>query len=105
TIGRERETNEALDFHDAREFVLVSASVSTPRPPTTERVVGLNRGPWLALPADPVELGEPGEATVLDVRPFDAHASGHIPGAINVPVSATSFGTKAGFVLTAGERV
>jgi len=105
TIGRERETNDALDFHDAQEFVLVSASVSTPRPPTTERVVALNRGTWLALPDDPVELDEPGEATVLDVRPFDAHASGHIHGAISVPISGASFGTKAGFVLAAGERV
>ena len=31
--------------------MLVSASVSTPRPPTTERVVALNRGPWLTLAA------------------------------------------------------
>jgi glyoxylase-like metal-dependent hydrolase (beta-lactamase superfamily II)/rhodanese-related sulfurtransferase len=105
TIGYERESNEALAFHDAQEFVLVSASVSTPRPPTTERVVALNRGPWLARPEDPVELDEAGEATVLDVRPFEAHASGHIPGAINVPVDGGSFGTKAGFVLTEGERV
>jgi hydroxyacylglutathione hydrolase len=105
TIGRERESNTALEFHDAREFVLVSASVSTPRPPTTERVVSLNRGAWLARPDDPGELDDPGESTVLDVRPFGAHASGHIPGAISVPVSGGSFGTKAGFVLTAGERV
>ena len=28
----------------------MSASVSTPRPPTTERVVALNRGPWVARP-------------------------------------------------------
>ena len=105
TIGRERESNEALEFHDAQEFVLVSASVSAPRPPTTERVVGLNRGAWLARPEDPGELEAAGEATVLDVRPFEAHAAGHIRGAISVPVSATSFGTKAGFVLTAGERI
>jgi hydroxyacylglutathione hydrolase len=105
TIGYERKSNEALAFHDAQEFVLVSASVSTPRPPTTERVVALNRGPWLARPEDPVELDEAGEAIVLDVRAFDVHASGHIPGAINVPVDGGSFGTKAGFVLTEGERV
>jgi hydroxyacylglutathione hydrolase len=105
TIGRERETNEALGFHDAQEFVLVSASVSMPRPPTTERVVALNRGRWLGRLDEPAEVDDPGEATVLDVRPFEAHASGHIPGAISVPVSGSSFGTKAGFVLTDGERV
>jgi hydroxyacylglutathione hydrolase len=84
--------------------VLVSASVSTPRPPTTERVVALNRGPWVARPDDPVELSEYGDATVLDVRPFADYAAGHVPGSISVPVCASSFGTKAGFVLIPNER-
>jgi glyoxylase-like metal-dependent hydrolase (beta-lactamase superfamily II)/rhodanese-related sulfurtransferase len=105
TIGRERESNHALGFRDVQEFVLVSSSVSTPRPPTTARVVALNRGPWLAQPHGLVQLDEPGDATILDVRPFPDHASGHVPGAISVPVSAPSFGTKAGFVLGAGEHV
>ena len=105
TIGQERASNAALEYRDVQEFVLVSASVSTPRPPTTERVVALNRGPWFALPGEPSELDDPGEAIVLDVRPFADHASGHIPGSISVPVSDGSFGTKAGFVLTAGEPV
>ena len=105
TIAKERLTNDALHFRDAQEFVLVSASVSTPRPPTTELVVTLNRGPWVAWPGDLQELPEPGEATVLDVRPFCAYTAGHIPGAISVPVCGGSFGTKAGFVLVPGERV
>jgi hydroxyacylglutathione hydrolase len=105
TIGRERSTNPALKFRDVQEFVLESASIAAPRPPTTERVVELNRGPWLARPADPVELAGPGTATVLDVRPFADYASGHLAGAINVPEAGTSFGTRAGFVLDAGERV
>jgi glyoxylase-like metal-dependent hydrolase (beta-lactamase superfamily II)/rhodanese-related sulfurtransferase len=105
TVARERETNPTLAFRDVQEFVLVSASVSAPRPPTTERVVALNRGPWVARPDDPPDLGDAGEATVLDVRPFEDHAAGHVPGAINVPVGGGSFGTKAGFVLVAGERV
>ena len=105
TIGRERQTNEKLGFRDVQEFVLVSASVSTPRPPTTERVVELNRGPWVAQPSEPEELPDAGEATILDVRPFEAYAAGHVPGSISVPVSGSSFGTKAGFVLVAGERV
>ena len=105
TIGRERETNDALSYRDVQEFVLVSASVSTPRPPTTERVVALNRGPWVTLPPEPEELPDPGEATVLDVRPFTDYVAGHVSGAISVPVSGSSFATKAGFVLEAGERV
>jgi glyoxylase-like metal-dependent hydrolase (beta-lactamase superfamily II)/rhodanese-related sulfurtransferase len=105
TIGHERETNDALSYRDVQEFVLVSASVSTPRPPTTERVVALNRGPWLTLPAEPEELADAGDGTVLDVRPFADYVAGHVPGAISVPVSGNSFGTKAGFVLEAGERI
>jgi len=105
SIGAELESNEALQFRDVQEFVLVSASVSTPRPPTTERVVALNRGPWLARPGDPEELREPAGATVLDVRPFAAYAAGHVPGAISVPLDAGSFGTKAGFVLDPDEPV
>jgi glyoxylase-like metal-dependent hydrolase (beta-lactamase superfamily II)/rhodanese-related sulfurtransferase len=105
TIGRERETNEALSYREVQEFVLVSASVSTPRPPTTERVVRLNRGPWLTLPPEPDELVEVGDGTVLDVRPFTNYAAGHVPGAISVPISGESFSTKAGFVVEAGERL
>jgi hydroxyacylglutathione hydrolase len=105
TIGHERESNAALEYRDVQEFVLVSASVSTPRPPTTERVVALNRGPWLALPDEPEALDDAGGATVLDVRPFAAYTAGHVPGSISVPVSGDAFGTKAGFVLTAGEKV
>ena len=105
TIAKERGTNDALRFGDVQAFVLVSASVSTPRPPTTERVVGLNRGPWLARPAAPQELLESGTATVLDVRPFGDYTAGHVPGAISVPASGSSFGTKAGFVLMPDEHI
>jgi glyoxylase-like metal-dependent hydrolase (beta-lactamase superfamily II)/rhodanese-related sulfurtransferase len=105
TIGHERETNEALSYRDVQEFVLVSASVSTPRPPTTERVVTLNRGPWLTLPPEPDELLDAGDGTVLDVRPFTDYVAGHVPGAISVPISGESFSTKAGFVVEAGERL
>ena len=105
TIAHERESNSALAFRDVQQFVLVSASVSTPRPPTTALVVSLNQGPWVARPDDPAELAQPGEATVLDVRPFADHTAGHVPGAISVPVTGSSFGTKAGFVLIADEPV
>ena len=105
SIGRERSSNAALQFREIQEFVLESASVSAPRPPTVERVVALNRGPWVARPADPIELDDLTGTTVLDVRPFVAYAAGHVPGAINVPESAGSFGTRAGFVLAPDERV
>jgi hydroxyacylglutathione hydrolase len=105
SIARERSTNPALRITDVQEFVLESASISTPRPPTTERVVAINSGPWLAEPDAPRQIEDPAGATVLDVRPFEAYAAGHLPGSINVPEAAASFGTRAGFVLTAGERI
>ena len=105
TIGRERRTNEALSYREVQEFVLVSASVSTPRPPTTARVVALNRGPWVTLPPEPDEVADAADATVLDVRPFADYVAGHVPGAISVPISGESFSTKAGFVVEPGERL
>jgi rhodanese-related sulfurtransferase len=105
SIAKERATNEALQFRDIQEFVLVSASVSTPRPPTTERVVALNRGPWVGWPGNLLELQAEGDATVLDVRPFHDYSAGHIPGAISVAIDGGSFGTKSGFVLMPGERI
>jgi len=105
TVGRERETNSALAFRDVQDFVLVNASVSTPRPPTTERVVTLNRGPWVPRPDEPAELRDAGDATVLDVRPFSNYTAGHAHGAISVPLDGSAFATKAAFVLIPGERV
>jgi hydroxyacylglutathione hydrolase len=105
TIGRERATNAMLSFRDVQEFILASASVSTPRPPTVERVVALNRGPWVALPEPLAALDDPGDAVVLDVRPVEDFAAGHVRGALSVPVTGSSFATKAAFVLEPGEPV
>jgi glyoxylase-like metal-dependent hydrolase (beta-lactamase superfamily II) len=105
SIRQERSANPSLAFEGMQEFVLVAAAVKTPRPPTTQRVVGLNRGPWLARPAEPEEIAAAGEATVLDVRPFADYATGHVPGSISVPVAGSSFATKAAFVLLPDEPV
>jgi hydroxyacylglutathione hydrolase len=103
TIGRERRDNQALAYDDLQEFVLASASIAAPRPPTTERVVALNRGRWLPLPPEPAEVDAAGGATVLDVRPLADHLAGHLRGAISVPLDGGSVGTKAGFVLQPDE--
>jgi glyoxylase-like metal-dependent hydrolase (beta-lactamase superfamily II)/rhodanese-related sulfurtransferase len=100
TIGFERRFNPALAHSEVAAFVAESASISAPRPPNMERIVELNRGPFVGAQPDPAELPEPPEgAQVLDVRPVDAFAAGHRPGALSVPVSGTRFATKAGFVL------
>jgi glyoxylase-like metal-dependent hydrolase (beta-lactamase superfamily II)/rhodanese-related sulfurtransferase len=104
SIGRERQTNHALRAKLA-EFVDESASLSTPKPPTTERLVALNRGPWVAALPPLRELDSAGDALVLDVRPVDAFAAGHLPGAISVALDGGSFATRAAFVVDPAERV
>ena len=105
TIGFERRFNHALAIGDEEQFVLQSGAVSAPRPPNAERIVALNRGPFLggAAELEPVDVCD--GATVLDVRPVEAFVSGHVPGALSVPVSASGFATKAGFVLSPEEQI
>ena len=68
-----------------------------------ERIVELNRGPFVGARPSPQELAAPPDgAQLLDVRPVDGLLGGHRPGAINVPVSGSRFSTKAAFVLDAG---
>ncbi len=104
TIGAERRDNQALAYTNATDFVNAAASVSTPRPPNMERIVELNRGPWLAA-QPPLDRLDDWDGTVLDVRSPEAFAAGHVAGAINVPVDGSSFATKSAFVLRPGERI
>ena len=105
TIAHEKSTNAALAFGDVQHFINESASVATPRPPTAARVVGLNKGPFVGAPEPLRQLEEPGDATILDVRTAEAHAAGHVQGSFNVPVSGSSFATRAGFILDPDERI
>jgi glyoxylase-like metal-dependent hydrolase (beta-lactamase superfamily II)/rhodanese-related sulfurtransferase len=104
TVAAERRTNHALAHSSQQEFVAASASISSPRPPTVERVVALNRGPFLGAPA-PLEPLESVQGQLLDVRPARAYSDGHAPGALNVPVDGPSFGTKSGFMLDAEQPI
>ncbi len=99
TIGYERRFNPALqgelaDFLDAR------LGPQPPRPPNMERIIELNRGELLGArrPLERID-SVPDEAIVLDVRPTEAFAAGHHPGAVGIPVSGSSFATRAAFVL------
>jgi hydroxyacylglutathione hydrolase len=99
TIGFERRFNHALlESHD--EFTAAATGPQPPRPPNMERIVELNRGPFVgAQPRlDRIEA-VPQDAVVLDVRPVDAFVAGHRTGAVGVPVSGSSFATKSAFVL------
>ena len=99
TIGFERRFNHALQVSDVHEFVDASAGPQPPRPPNMEQIVELNRGPFVGAQPPLARIENAGDAVVLDVRPARAFADGHEPGAVNVPVSGSSFGTKAAFVL------
>jgi hydroxyacylglutathione hydrolase len=106
TIGFERRFNPAVQLRDESEFVAESAAVAAPKPPNMGRLVELNRGPLVGAVAEPVELpAAPEGATVLDVRPPEAFLEGHVRGAISVPVSGTTFATKAGFLLDPDGRL
>jgi hydroxyacylglutathione hydrolase len=98
TIAMERLSNRALAFGDAEEFVAAHATISAPRPPTVEHVVALNRGALVGAPS-PMERLDAFDGQVLDVRDPREFAAGHLHGALNVPLSGSSVGTKAGFVL------
>ncbi len=103
TIGFERRFNPALAHDDVGLFIAESADISTPRPPNMQRIVEMNRGPFVGVPPEPAELPAPPDGVqILDVRPVETFAAGHHARALNVPVSGTRFSTKAAFVLAAG---
>jgi glyoxylase-like metal-dependent hydrolase (beta-lactamase superfamily II)/rhodanese-related sulfurtransferase len=102
TIGFERRFNPMLALPSVDAFIAESAGVSSPKPPNLARIVELNRGPFAPTAPAPPELPAPPDgAQFLDVRPVDDHLAGHRRGAINVPVSGSSFSTKSAFVLDA----
>jgi len=99
TIGFERRFNRALQGEIA-DFVDAALGPQPPRPPNMERIVELNRGELVGAQPSLDRLDAvPEDAIVLDVRPTDVFASGHEPGAVGIPVSGSSFATKAAFVL------
>ena len=106
TIGFERRFNHVLASDDVTAFVAESSGISAPRPPNMERIVELNRGPFVGAQPDPPELPlPPSDVQIVDVRPIEAFAEGHHPGAVSVPVSGTRFSTKAAFVLDSQQQL
>jgi hydroxyacylglutathione hydrolase len=100
TIGFERRFNPALAHDDVSLFIAESTGISAPRPPNMERIVEMNRGPFIGAQPEPTELAAPpADTQILDVRPIEVFAAGHHPGSLSVPVSGTRFSTRAAFVL------
>jgi hydroxyacylglutathione hydrolase len=98
TIGRERQQNAAL-VATHEEFMCRATGPQPPRPPNMESIVDLNRGPWLGAQPALQRVDDVEDAVALDVRDAETFARGHRAGAVNVPVSGSSFGTKAAFAL------
>jgi hydroxyacylglutathione hydrolase len=105
TIGFERRFNHLVAIDDLGEFVTDASGSGLTKPPNSERIVELNRGPFVPAPPEIEPVADAGGATVLDVRAARAFAAGHARGALNVPVSGSRFATKAAFVLSPDETV
>jgi hydroxyacylglutathione hydrolase len=104
TIGFERRFNQKLRVTDEEEFVTEAIKTGV-RPPNMDRIVALNRGPFVGAPEPLQQLNGGGSGAVLDVRSADEFAVGHARGALNVPVGGGNFPAKAAFVLPADELV
>jgi hydroxyacylglutathione hydrolase len=106
TIGREAETNWALQLKDRTCFVEAMVANLPERPLYFARSVAINlRGApaFSDLPAvADLQRGEFNEwkqkgATILDVRPGALFGDGHIEGSLNIGIANPSFAVWAGF--------
>ena len=104
TIGQERRFNPALALATVEEFVADSAC--------RRHAAAAEHGAHRRAQPRPVRRCSARRRAVardghfvLDVRDADAHAAGHVPGAVNVPVSGSSFGTKAAFLIPPGRTI
>ena len=93
TIGQERLSNHALQIASREEFVRDLTANLPPRPAYFAQDAAINRAgapalsemrPPVALSCSEVILAQTGGAIVLDVRPTDQFAKGHIPESINI---------------------
>jgi hydroxyacylglutathione hydrolase len=111
TVGFERSNNALLALREPEFVAGITASIPA-RPPNVADVVQANRRTHAALPAEPPLLAAErlldvlaGEVTVLDARDPAEFDAGHIAGALNLPVSASALGTRAGWALRPSEPI
>jgi hydroxyacylglutathione hydrolase len=104
TIGFERRFNHALAVADEDEFVAAAIRTGV-RPANMDRIVEINRGPFLGAPKALERLNGGGAGRILDVRSTDEFAAGHARAALNVPLDGGSFSSRAGFVLPPDNHV
>jgi hydroxyacylglutathione hydrolase len=104
TIGFERRFNHKLALGSEEEFVSEFADPGL-RPPNMDRIVEINKGPFVGAPAPLEAVTSVDGATILDVRSTEAFAAGHPHDAINVPVGGSQFPTRAAFVLDPADQI
>jgi hydroxyacylglutathione hydrolase len=104
TIGFERRFNHKVTLPSEEEFVSEFAD-SGLRPPNMDRIVAVNKGPFVGAPAPLQAVRSVDGATILDVRSEEAFAAGHPHDAINVPVGGSQFPTRAAFVLDPADQI
>lgn len=107
TIGTERLTNYALQIKSKEEFARQMTANLPARPEYFLRDAEINRaGATLIADLPPLRPIAPAElkamledgAMVLDVRPGEEFAAGHVPGSVNISL-AGQFATWAGSLL------
>jgi glyoxylase-like metal-dependent hydrolase (beta-lactamase superfamily II)/rhodanese-related sulfurtransferase len=113
TIGTERLTNSALQFASRDEFIRQLTSNLPPRPQYFAEDAAINRegagalwdvSPLPALGAERIRDAQAHGYDVLDTRPSEDFARGHIPGSINIGL-AGQFASWAGTVLGVNARL
>lgn len=112
TIGFERQNNPALGIDDAAEFIEKQLASLGDKPPNIERIVSLNRGPFVddfgyPQPMSPHEVEEcvANGAVVIDGRTNEQFDEAHIPGALSTSAYDTGFATKVSRVAPAGAEL
>lgn len=107
TIGTERTGNALLNAPDEESFVRSLLAELGSYPEYFDRLGARNRAGPALLPAPvdlaPLPVGEVrrllGEgAQLVDARPVEQFASGHVPGAVSIPLRP-AFGTWLGWML------
>jgi len=106
TIGTERRHNEALRHPTLEAFVEASLASLGERPPHTEHIVALNKGPLIEelgapAPLSPraVEVAMAHGAILVDARTNEQFDEAHIPGALSASAYDTGFATKVARVV------
>ncbi|MGF1503993.1 MAG: rhodanese-like domain-containing protein [Anaerolineae bacterium] len=106
TLGYEKRFNPAFGFDDEDAFVTWLLSDQPAAPRYFAQMKQVNKlGPALLEtltvpgPLDPADLGPMLESghIVIDTRPGDAFAAGHIPGTLSVPATDSTFNTYVGW--------